>query len=935
MDDVLSNYGFDNLGEFLATLFHRHIHGQPDPRTPRHTATVSAFLQGSTSTNMGDIIELIYQHSQSRPKKKHPEQRAAAFSHDKPLNEISFARPCLSAWATRLVGDETYYRLSRMAKKKSNASGSDRRHLRATANSRNKNARVITWADTEFSIQGLADQYRKKDGLIWYLTECMAGRRKNGVVVVRQRRPHPVIQVAAISCSFIVSRNQYATGDLALPLAIWHFAVKSHVDVKRVYSRFGSIVSDPTARNAINSMTASSLAALQDSVHDATARSEVEWGKILDNVQEYSPVYEHGLGRENQLKVGTACTAFRYDDCKPGAWRAADHITRVIGWDRTKMTVESINQSIDWDHIDNVTDLHLARVLVEFCPHLQHLSTEISARFRTAPITKHRLRLCRKVLQGLGTNSEREVENEGMKNARNGASHATIMRLKKILITEPGIYDSFRNVISTPETWHTKATDLNSCASNHYSPAASKEPSSLSRSSNAANMKRPTDLKKCDFYSTSRSMTLIWGARVLDCWRLILGIDNDSNILTHFEELAERYASQAAHGQSLSKAEQEDTSPQEQVPTGSPWAKPSSEDGPKAHTEPPGFDGDRVLSNAILFLMEFAWWTELNYAITEGDVGRVMEILKILIFTFAGTSNQNYMGYLLDLHALLEFEYSPELKEAILNNWLLNLAGEVGRWIEADLMQEHYNKWLEDMVKRCGGNFDDKFYRQTLAPNVQHFLKIKEDIESAFDLKRRSKSHTSPHLRDETHLLLRMYKEDQLHLFRSGCSMGHAAVNRFDRGYQRLEGGKLGEFLEHSQEYTDLVRDIETVRNGSKSTELVDADRGLAAAAPDTPRAPSRTLPAAMSPHPSRPPSVATAIRRAADCVEQWDDVDHSDEPLFSGSDLAVAVDAETGRMSADWYEAEEFEEDEEPASEGESESDEDEAEGEEEGETK
>ncbi|KAJ7702484.1 hypothetical protein B0H14DRAFT_3527284 [Mycena olivaceomarginata] len=45
----------------------------------------------------------------------------------------------------------------------------------------------------------------------------------------------------------------------------------------------------------------------------------------------------------------------------------------------------------------------------------------------------------------------------------------------------------------------------------------------------------------------------------------------------------------------------------------------------------------------------------------------------IFIFTFTGSSNQNYMKYMLDLYALLEFECSPELKEALLNNWLINL----------------------------------------------------------------------------------------------------------------------------------------------------------------------------------------------------------------------------------------------------------------------
>lgn len=47
----------------------------------------------------------------------------------------------------------------------------------------------------------------------------------------------------------------------------------------------------------------------------------------------------------------------------------------------------------------------------------------------------------------------------------------------------------------------------------------------------------------------------------------------------------------------------------------------------------------------------------------------------------------------------------------------------------------------------------------------------------------------------------------------------------------------------------------------------------------------------------------------AADCVEEWDTVDRSDEPRMSGSDLTVVVDPETRILSDDWYEPEEFEE--------------------------
>lgn len=58
------------------------------------------------------------------------------------------------------------------------------------------------------------------------------------------------------------------------------------------------------------------------------------------------------------------------------------------------------------------------------------------------------------------------------------------------------------------------------------------------------------------------------------------------------------------------------------------------------------------------------------------------------------------MAYLLEIYCLLQYKASQDLRDAILNNWLVNITGKVGKWIEADLLQEHYNRWLEDMVKK-------------------------------------------------------------------------------------------------------------------------------------------------------------------------------------------------------------------------------------------
>ncbi|KAF7372416.1 hypothetical protein MVEN_00102800 [Mycena venus] len=593
-------------------------------------------------------------------------------------------------------------------------------------NGRSENADLVDWEDVKFSIEELAELYQQEDPFLWYITECCSASRKKGAVIVKKTRPHSIIQVGAIS-SFITSRNHYASGALGLPLGLWLFACQAHVDVKRVLCRFGYSVSDSTARNALTTLTDASHNALKEALRDATARGETEWAKISDNVQRYERVYEHGLGKENELKHGTACTAVRLDDCKPGAFRASDHITRVLKQERQTMTVESLYDSIDWEHTDNVTDLHF-----------------------------HRLEPRKKRLQPLNTNAEQQMENKGYQAGfrdsdeqmgiepekcddllswnRADGGHGTLMRQKMIQVTTKDIYTSYRNAISTPETWHTKSTQLNSAVSNHYGPAASPDPSSLSRSSNAANMKRPTNLKKCDFYPTSQSMTMIWEARVLDCWRLVLGCDSD--LLSHFDELADNDCLPTFDDLRWTRLNRTVHFPRSKFPQGSAWAPPTGpeasaaandidadmpgldddkptenrraveepsteipttpeEDGPKIHKEPPGFDGDRVLSNAILFLMEFGWWIELNYAIPEGDVGRVFEILK----------------YMLDLYALLEFECSPELKEALLNNWLLNLCAEIGKFVEGDLMQEWNNRWLTQISGQRGGDFDDKFQK--------------------------------------------------------------------------------------------------------------------------------------------------------------------------------------------------------------------------------
>lgn len=527
MDDILSliSKDLDGLGIFLELLFYNRPHGEKDVRTKRHKSMVSAFLgaqnSGANTVKMGHIIDLIYNHRQSQPPRYTPE-RALAFSPNVSHTDIGFARPSLTTWALTLVGKEARRQIGSLTKNDP-TDPMDTTQLRASTNGRARDVDVASWEKIMqgLSIPAIAKKYETRSPVAWYLSEMMAAPTKGGVIVHRQRRPHRTIQVGAIS-SFVLSRNRYASGYLALPLAVWQFGCKSHVDEKRIFSRFGFTVHDTTARACLDSLSATSLTKLRASVAEGVAAGEMRWQYVLDNIQEWCRQRDMRLGRQDVLKVGCAATALLLEDCAPGAFNLQDHLDRIMKQERKNLTTESLFDDIDWDYIFELTALQWVRIVVNFHPGLAYLRKEVAAALVSERMTKLRLRNRKSVIQPLGTNGEREVETHGMMRAMldfegqmgldekameglivtprgDGASIAAMWRIKRYLSAHPNHYKAFRNRVPPgPEIWHTRWTNLNAIASNCYGPATSTDPSALSKSATAAGAKRPTDLKKGD-----------------------------------------------------------------------------------------------------------------------------------------------------------------------------------------------------------------------------------------------------------------------------------------------------------------------------------------------------------------------------------------------------------------------------------------------------
>ncbi|THV04131.1 hypothetical protein K435DRAFT_851125 [Dendrothele bispora CBS 962.96] len=464
------------------------------------------------------------------------------------------------------------------------------------------------------------------------------------------------------------------------------------------------------------------------------------------------------------MKVGTAATEIDIEDCPPDAWNLLDYLSCVSKNLCSTITVDKLWDHVNWSNQNDSQVLYVVKTLVDSIPVLTSYSKLISDCVCLPPIAIHRITEQRQTtLQLLGMNSEREI---GF--TAGGADKTALDEYPKYLApTALSNCDTLCNKITTPETWNAKDKALKAIAQEHFSPSTSTNPSSLSKLYQLSSFKRPSNLKQCDHYPTVRGLEVIWVAQIFDCWRIVLGVDE---LQSFFDELSKKNDMPTlefllSQGSILIQKEKE-----LQVKTGTPWVS-SSVSNPFKEQMKHGVPADSMDSEVF----------DSNY----GDIGTVMQQLTIWTLMFCSSTHQQYVAYLLELHCLLEYESSPALRTAILNNYLVKFGLACQ---EKDLMQEHHNGKLELMVEKVW--------------------------ESALELKHRSYSHTSPSSQPKLCVLLMELKATELHLFRSGRPYpAHIATDLLSFGYNQLgTEGKLQAVIKKTEARAKFISAIKKER---------------------------------------------------------------------------------------------------------------------------
>jgi hypothetical protein len=167
-----------------------------------------------------------------------------------------------------------------------------------------------------------------------------------------------------------------------------------------------------------------------------------------------------------------------------------------------------------------------------------------------------------------------------------------------------------------------------------------------------------------------------------------------------------------------------------------------------------------------------------------------------------------------------EYEYSQELQELILNNWLVNLSGIEGCWFPMDLMEEHNIKQLKKLAERRDATFSGEFFKDVIAMNIRALLKANETVREAVRLGHQGGSHRRKKKVGAEKRLADTMAQRELHKYRAGRHLGHEAQDDFDKGYEMLEDGKkirgfvTRTMLDAGAIYEDDSADQTTERSG-------------------------------------------------------------------------------------------------------------------------
>ncbi|KAF8598903.1 hypothetical protein BDV93DRAFT_450359 [Ceratobasidium sp. AG-I] len=657
-------------------------------------------------------------------------------------------------------------------------------------------------------------------------------------------------------CVFLLmnSRNRLVNL-LAAFFGVFLFACNAQKDTFRILNRLGVSSAHSTVYDRLRDLAKSAASAVTEMGQNPATKPFLV---VYDNINKYRPAWRQTVAKEAQLKSGTAATAIMMEDVPPDAFNLKNIEAKKAEKGRSNLTVDVLLEDIDHTHLKRVSVGLVMRTAVSYIAGLSDLSKVLEDRFKrhsddpdSVGYAKDRLRTRTSKIVPMGCSGISEASSSGNSDVLDDlfstqlkvpdsvfkdlaflvcGDQMTIDRLRKLIAyveDEQTAFSQRRWVIPLIQLWHMKWAFLKAIYGTHYSDKSpGKHPHGLR--AHLETIRRKINAKKCDFYPSHSGLKTVFeslvltallysfpqrpdGLRELNPLELLVWFfSNDGPLhectIESLDALAvnvyDRWMTTDAYSNALD-----------------PATAPLSMDSNN--------DGDHVLANSILLMRDTAWYLEFCAAVAEGDIGRVLEIIKVLRFYFWGSGSTNYGAEVLELACGFLYDFPEPLKQAISHNWLVNASGLEGHWHELDLLQEHHNLWIKRIFNSSNSEFDSTFLRELVSLNVVGFGWARKAVVSMLGLRPTSSGNPDINFSaDITALAQTILAEGSLAHVASRSAETGSVNDNYAQGIDCLTDGQLATFISRSlnNEWDTDAQPVEGDDVGPIEGENAEAD---------------------------------------------------------------------------------------------------------------
>ncbi|KAI0077435.1 hypothetical protein K474DRAFT_1771763 [Panus rudis PR-1116 ss-1] len=767
------------FGAFLEQAFESPSRNKPT-RSSTHRQMVSKFLGGESSVHADRIAELMYQSHDSAPARIRQAKGGRPASSKHRRDPRKMARHKLQEWAREKVEVEISGEGKKLSDKETGLRISSRNATWDFVNSfsmANIHSSVEEHAPTLFRMllaASVPPEDRETTAAYDFQQHSPTGRGSNHRI--------PIFMILVTILMLMNARNLQFTLFQKI-VGIWLFANSASPEIFAVLCRIGLSVAYTTTIHSLRQLTKSARAKLH------TIAETRRFALIYDNLNRMKRVWDPELGQKDIMDSGTAATLVVLEDCDfEKAFDLQALKDAQAAGRRRELTEQVLYGRIDWEKLDTVMALHCLSFLAAEISR-DDVDDFVKLQLQTSSAI-HCMRAGRKTeMHPLGTSDHDEGSTGGNRQVLDdlilnqlGLTKEDMDRILTI-IGEDCVhgYATYDWVLPLIQLWHLGWSDLERILATHWgnqSDISSFAYMNQRLSRKVKNVKRP------DFYPAQALVFDTLQAEVLDCWRELLSTDNLTNYFATnnmpVEELLQMAKTLHRTWMNGAAAQKARESPNRKgtFPNGSAWRQDSSSNTqePKVHV------GDHVLSNTILRMRDSMLHYEFQHAIASGDIGRALNVMAFWTYTFTGSGRSKYSNELLELACNFEYEYSAELQEAILNNWLCNPSGIEGRWYPMDLYQEHNNGQLKGMTSDRYAGFGGSFFQDVVAYNIRAFLETKHSLRRALQLGRKGGVHREKRKAAALRELGTAMRIHELHRFRAGRSHNSVAQDDFAVG---------------------------------------------------------------------------------------------------------------------------------------------------------